>query len=217
MFTHIHHDIDKLERIELEGVRVYKTPNGKKYPSVTSVTGILGTDSIKEWRARVGEEEANRISKRATSRGTEIHSLCEAYLKNEDAKPSMFNKEAFDSLKPELNNIDNIRCLETPLYSHYLRVAGTVDCIADYKGKRSVIDFKTSTHVKHIEDIGHYFMQTAAYAVMFEERTQVPVNQLVVIMACDDSRHAKVYIQKRNDWIHKFIETREDYFKLYNR
>lgn len=217
MFTHIHHDIDRLERIELEGVRVYQTPNGKKYPSVTSVTGILGTASIQEWRKRVGEEEANRISKRATKRGTELHSLCEAYLKNQQVKPSIFDQEAFESIKPRLHDIDNVRCLETPLYSHYLRVAGTVDCIADYKGKRSVIDFKTSSKVKNIKDIDGYFMQTAAYAVMFEERTNLPVSQLVIIMTCDDSKLAEVYIQKRDDWIQKFIEVREDYFKLYSR
>lgn len=217
MFTHIHHDIERLERIESDGVRVYQTPDGKKYPSVTGVTGMLSAASIKEWRDRVGAEAADRISRRASNRGTVVHSLCEAYLKNEEVKPSMFDKEAFDQLIPVLNRIDNIRCLETPLFSHHLRVAGTVDCIADFDGKRSVIDFKTSSKTKTIDMIDGYFLQTSAYAVMFEERTGLPVSRLVIIMSCDDSKSAQVFIQKRDDWIGRFIEVREDYFKLYNR
>lgn len=217
MITHIHHEIDRLVRIDEAGGRVYQTPNGQKYPSVTAVTGILGAASIQEWRDRVGEEEANRISSRASKRGTEIHALCEAYLKNEVPKPSIFDAEVFNSVLPELKKINNVRCLETPLFSHHLRVAGTVDCIADYDGRRSVIDFKTSSKVKTKEDIHNYFMQTAAYAVMFEERTGVPVSQLVIIMGCDDSKKALVFIEKRDNWIQQFIELREDYFKLKGR
>ena len=217
MFTHIHHDIDKIERIDSEGSRVYLTPNGKKYPSVTAVVGILSVASIQAWKQRVGEEEANRVSRRAANRGTEIHSLCEAYLKNEEAKPSMFHLESFNQMRPHLNRIDNIHCLETPLYLHHLRVAGTVDCIADIDGKRSVIDLKTSAKSKKIEDIEGYFLQTSAYAVMVEERTGLPVSQLVIIMACDDSKEALVFIQKRDQWIKRFIDVREDYFKLYNK
>jgi genome maintenance exonuclease 1 len=96
-------------------------------------------------------------------------------------------------------------------------VAGTVDCIADYDGKRSVIDFKTASKIKTKESIDHYFMQTAAYAVMFEERTGIPVNQLVIIMGCDESTRALVFIEKRDNWIQKFIDLRHDYYKLKGR
>lgn len=217
MITHICHEIDKLVRIDEAGGRVYQTPTGQKYPSVTAVTGILGMASIQEWRNRVGEEEANRISSRAAKRGTQIHAYCESFLNNEEVKPSIFDLEAYNSILPELKKINNVRCLETPLFSHHLRVAGTVDCIADYDGRRSVIDFKTSSKVKTKEDIHNYFMQTAAYAVMFEERTGVPVSQLVIIMSCDDSKKALVFIEKRDNWIKQFIELREDYFKLKGR
>lgn len=217
MITHIHHEIDKLVRIDEVGGRVYQTPDGQKYPSVTAVTGILNSASIQEWRNRVGEQEANRISSRASKRGTQIHFLCETFLKNETPNPSIFDTEVFNSVLPELKKINNVRCLETPLFSHYLRVAGTVDCIADYDGRRSVIDFKTSSKVKTKEDIHNYFMQTAAYAVMFEERTGVPVSQLVIIMGCDESKNALVFIERRDNWINQFIELREDYFKLKGR
>lgn len=217
MITHIHHEIDRLVRIDDTSGRVYQTPTGQKYPSVTAVTGLLGAAFIQKWRASVGEEEANRISSRASKRGTQIHSLCEAYLKNETPKPSIFDVEMFNSILPELKKINNVRCLETPLFSHHLKVAGTVDCIADYDGRRSVIDFKTSSKVKSKEDIHNYFIQTAAYAVMFEERTGVPVSQLVIIMGCDESKNALVFIEKRDTWINQFIELREDYFKLKGR
>jgi ATP-dependent exoDNAse (exonuclease V) beta subunit len=217
MINHIHHDIDKLVRVDESGGRVYQTPTGEKYPSVTAVTGILSMASIQEWRKRVGEAEADRISKRASQRGTEVHSLCEAFLKNEQPNPSPFDFEMFNSILPELKKINNVRCLETPLFSHHLRVAGTVDCIADYDGKRSVIDFKTASKIKTKESIDHYFMQTAAYAVMFEERTGIPVNQLVIIMGCDESTRALVFIEKRDNWIQKFIDLRHDYYKLKGR
>lgn len=217
MFEHIHHDIPKLVRIDSEGGRVYETPTGTKYPSVTSVIGILGKAAIHEWRARVGEEEANRVSSRAARRGTAIHSLCEDYLLNKEVKPNIFDLEVFNSIRPRLDDISEVHCLETQLFSHHLRVAGTVDCIARYKGKMSVIDFKTSKRVKSRDDIHTYFMQTSAYAVMFEELTGIPVSQMVIIMAVDDEKEPLIFVEKRDDWIGEFINVREDYSKLYNK
>jgi len=211
MFTHISHDIAKLKRVDSPAGRVYQTPEGKSYPSVTAVTGLHGKQAILEWRKRVGEEEANRISARAANRGTRIHTLCEDYLSNKTPEVSMFDLEAYTSIRKELDNIDNIHCLETKLYSDYLQVAGTVDCIAEYKGKMSVIDFKTSKRVKSREDIHNYFMQTAAYAVMFEERTKIPVSKLIVLMAVDDEKDPIVFVENRDDWINGFIDLREEY------
>lgn len=216
VFQHIPHDIPKLVRVDSTGGRVYQTPSGKAYPSVTSVLGLLGKAEIQEWRKRVGEEEANRISSRAARRGTAIHSLCEDYLLNKDVKPGLFDLETFASISPYLDRINNIYCLETQLYSDYLQVAGTVDCIAEYEGKLSVIDFKTSKRVKTRDDIHGYFMQTSAYAVMFEELTGIPVGRLVIIMAVDDDKPI-VFKEKRDDWINRFIELREDYSKLMNK
>ena len=216
MFNHIQHDIPKLVRVDSPEGRKYQTPSGKSYPSVTSVVGLLGKEAIREWRARVGEEEANRVSARAARRGTTIHSLCENYLLNKEVKPGLFDVETFDSIKSLLNRINNIHCLETQLFSDHLQVAGTVDCIAEFDGRVSVIDFKTSKRIKSREDIPGYFMQTSAYAVMFEELTRIPVDRLVIIMSVDDEAPL-LFIEKRDDWIGKFIELRKDYSKLHNK
>lgn len=214
MFNHIHHDIAKLRRVDSPAGRVYQTPSGRAYPSVTAVTGLHGKDAIMAWRKRVGEEEANRVSRRATTRGTRVHSLCEDYISNKPVSADLFDQEAWQSLVPELDKINNIHCLETQLYSDHLEVAGTVDCIAEYNGKVSVIDFKTSKRVKKKSDIHSYFMQTSAYAVMFEERTGIPVSRLVILMTVDDEPEASVFVEKRDDWIDQFIDLREAYKKL---
>jgi genome maintenance exonuclease 1 len=217
MITHIHHDIPKLERTTApDGTRVYSTPSGRAYPSVTTITGLLGKAAIIAWRKRVGEEEANRISTTAANRGTRIHSLCESFLNNEPVKPDMFDHYTWDSILPELSKINNIHALETPLYSDHLEVAGTVDCIAEYEGKLAVIDFKTSKRVKSRDDIHNYFMQCAAYAVAFEERTEIPVGHLVIIMAVDDHEPI-IFKEKRDTWINKFIEVREQYRSIKGR
>lgn len=214
MINHIRYDIPLLEReTSPDGTRVYKTPSGNAYPSVTTVTGLHSIKSIMEWRKRVGNEEANRISSRAAKRGTAIHKLCEDYLNNEFVEPQLFDVPMWNSLVPLLDRIDNVRCLETPLYSDHLQVAGTVDCIAEFDGKVSVIDFKTSKRVKSREEISNYFMQCAAYAVAFEERTGVPVSRLVILMGIDDEPPA-LFVEKRDDWIGPFIALRAEYRRL---
>ena len=215
MKTFIRHDFPKLERIDSPEGRRYKTPSGRAYPSVTSVTGLHSAKGIAEWRARVGDEEANRISSRASSRGTRIHQLCEDYLKLGEAVPHIFDAEMFNTIRPLLDDIDNIHCLETPLWSDHLQTAGTVDCIAEFEGKLSVIDFKTASRAKDRNDIHNYFEQTAAYAVMFEERTGIPIGRLVILMAIDDDA-PRVFIEKRDNWIAGFRKQRMDYRQLYN-
>lgn len=210
MFTHIHHEFPRLERITTPDGRLYKTPSGKSYPSVTSVTGLHGKQAILEWRKKVGEEVANRISTKAANRGTRIHGLCEDFLSNKEVMADMFDSYMWNSLKPHLECINNIHALESPLYSDHLEVAGTVDCVAEYEGKLSVIDFKTSSRVKSRDDIHNYFMQCSAYAVAFEERTGIPVSRLVVLMAVDDSE-ALVFTEKRDEWIGGFKTLREEY------
>jgi genome maintenance exonuclease 1 len=211
MFNHIYYDIPKLERkTSADGSRVYETPSGRAYPSVTTVTGLHSKQAILDWRKRVGDAEANRISTTAAKRGTRIHTLCESYLNNEHVEPNLFDTETFKAIKPYLNNIQDVHCLETPLYSDHLEVAGTVDCIAKYNGKMSVIDFKTSKRKKSRDDIHNYFMQCSAYAVAFEERTGVPVSKIVIIMAVDDD-DTIIFEEKRDDWINGFIDLRADY------
>ena len=213
MKTFIKHDLPTLKRIDSPQGRVYQTPTGKAYPSVTSVTGIMGKDEFFAWRARVGEEEANRVSARASRRGTAIHSLCEDYLYGKNPEPSMFDAQVFNSLRPHLDLIDEIHALESKLYSDHLQVAGTVDCIAKYNGKLAVIDFKTSKRIKAKEDISGYFIQTSAYAVAFEERTGIPVPRLVIIMGVDDEQPI-IFEEKRDTWVDSFISLREEYRRI---
>jgi genome maintenance exonuclease 1 len=221
-FKHIGCDIDyDLETETINGKRFYKTPEGLLYPSVTTITSQHGKDKILEWRKRVGEEEANRISTRASNRGTKVHKICENYLNNEEdyarTNPAHIHKTMpdtiamFKSLQPLLDeHVNNIHALEIPLYSHHLKVAGRVDCIAEYDGKLSIIDFKTSSKLKEESWIKGYFMQCSAYAVMYEERTGIPVSQIVIMIAVD-SEYPQVFIKKRNDYIKDFISYREAY------
>lgn len=216
MKTFIHHDLPKLERTTApDGTRVYKTPSGRAYPSVTTVTSLHSAKGIAEWRRRVGNEEANRVSARASARGTRVHTLCEHYLLGNNPEPDIFDAEIFNSMKLWLDDIDNIHCLETPLYSDFLQVAGTVDCIAEFQGKLSVIDFKTANKPKDREDIYNYFMQTAAYAVAFEERTGIPIGRLVIIMGVEND-DPRLFIEKRDNWIGGFRKLRLDYKNAHN-
>lgn len=201
------------DETKADGSRVYVNAAGVGYPSATTVLSILNKDSINKWRERVGEEEANRVSKQATTRGSKIHSLTEAYLKNEEVdfdavKASLLDKEMFNKFKLILDPIDNIHCQELALYSDFLRMAGRVDCIAEYNGVRAVIDFKTSNRPKKKEYISSYFMQATAYAIMYEERTGIPVPYIVILIAVDGDE-PQVFVEKRDNWAKKLIETRD--------
>lgn len=216
MFNHIQHEFPRIKRTtNSDGKRVYETPSGKMYPSVTTVTGLHVKQEILAWRKRVGEEEANKITTRAAKRGTRIHSLCEDYLSNKESKKDLLDVDMWQTIQPHLDSINNIHALEKKLYSDHLEVAGTVDCIGEYKGKLSVIDFKTSRRRKTLQEIDHYFMQCSAYAVAFEEMLDIPVSNLVVIMAVD-SDDCIIFNEKRDAYIDRFIDLRKQYKKLYN-
>jgi genome maintenance exonuclease 1 len=181
--------LEELESIDKNGMRFYPTPSGKQYPSITTVTSFKKAAFFKEWRQKVGEEVANRKTARATGRGTAFHSIVESYLKNESleehkSKPLPFT--LFQLAKPILNRINNIHVLEGALYSDYLRVAGRVDCIAEFDGELAVIDFKTSDKEKKEEWIENYFVQATAYAVMFYELTGIQPTKIVIIIATEE-------------------------------
>lgn len=198
-----------------DGKRYYMTPDGKKLPSVTTVVGAQKKQAIMEWRRRVGEEVANKISKQATSRGTNVHTLCEHYLNNEPKPPGVVMpdaKEMFISLKPLLDKINNIHYQEVGLWSTQLGLAGRVDCIGEYEGVLSVIDFKTSKKLKDIKDIQDYFWQTTAYALMYEELVGQPIDDIVIIMAVQDSGPV-VFKQKTQDHIEGLVRAIDYYHK----
>ena len=217
MFTHLDNDIPEIKTETIDRKRYYVTPEGKKYPSITTVLGHFNKKAIYEWRQRVGDKEANRISTQASRRGTKVHQMCEDFINNElDEKKFMpSDKETFNSIKNILaDNINNIHCQEATLYSDYLQVAGRVDCVAEWKGKLSVIDFKTSRRLKKREHIHNYFQQGSAYCVMYEERTKVPVSQIVIVMTVDDEE-LQIFVEKRDTWTETLIRKIKEYEEYY--
>ena len=181
-----------VEPVSENGVRFYPIPGADKYyPSVTSITSFKNAAFFAGWRKKIGEEEANRITARATQRGTVFHSMAEDYFKDDlNTDRYLANNplsvRMFQSAKTTLDRIDNIHCLETFLYSHYLGLAGRVDCIAEFDGELAVIDFKTSTKEKQEQYIEHYYVQETAYAAMFLERSGIEVKKIVTLIAVED-------------------------------
>jgi len=211
-FNHVD-DLDDLqipERQTVKGVRRYVTPEGNVYPSITTILGNQPKPGLVEWRKRVGDIEANKIMREASSLGTAVHDLCEQYLYNYKLKTS--NNEAtgiFNRLRFLLGNIDNIIGLEIPLYSDQLKVAGTADCIAEYNGMLSVIDFKTSKKPKKEEWIEDYYIQAFFYAIAFFERTGVIPEQVVILIAIRDVFEVQVFKKSMNEldtYIDKLID-----------
>ena len=208
----------EVEAVDRDGTRFYPIPGADKYyPSVTSITSFKNAQFFQKWRSRIGETEANRITARATQRGTAFHALSEEYFKGElnidkYLENNPLSVRMFQSAKSTLNRIDNIHCLETFLYSHYLGLAGRVDCIAEFDGELAVIDFKTSTKEKKENWIEHYFVQETAYAAMFLERSGLEVKKIVTLIATEDSTiqvfekcNLDDYLQLLKSYIEEFV------------
>lgn len=216
MFNHVELNLPSLEREMIDGVRYYKVGDSdelQKFVSITSVISHFNKEKFSAWRKKVGNEEADKITRKATSRGTDLHTLVEDYLHNRnlsDVQP--ISEHLFKIAKPDLNRINNIYALEGSLYSQYLGVAGTVDCIAEFDGELSIIDFKTSKQPKPREWIDGYFVQCCAYACMLHELTGLSVKKFVIIMTCENGEveiyeeydKAK-YIRLLTQYIKKFV------------
>ena len=224
MFNHVDLTLPKLSRETIDGVRYYSVPDEDellKLVSITSVTSHFNKEIFVNWRKRVGDVEADRVTKAATTRGTDMHTLTEHYLKNDEELPTVppISDFLFKIAKTELNKINNIYALEGPLYSKQLGVAGTVDCIAEYNGELAIIDFKTSKKPKPREWIEHYFVQAMAYGCMLYEMKDISIKKLVIIMACENGEcvvyeetdKAK-YIKLLGEYINKFVQ---DKLELY--
>ena len=223
MFDHLECELPKLDRETIDGVRYYKVPDDDellKLVSITSITSHFNKEIFVNWRKKVGNEEADRITKAATGRGTDMHTLTEHYLLNEDLpKVQPLSDFLFKIAKPKLNLINSIYTLEGSLYSKHLGIAGTVDCIAEYNGELSIIDFKTSKKPKPRDWIEHYFVQAMAYGCMFYELTGISIKKLVIIMACENGEcivyeeyDKTKYIKLLQKYISKFVG---DKLKLY--
>ena len=223
MFNHIDIELPQLERETIDGVRYYKVPDDEellKLVSITSVTSHFNREIFDNWRKKVGEDEAQKITKAATARGTDLHSLVENHLYNKDLPPvAPMADFLFKIAKTDLNRINNIYALEGSLYSKQLGIAGTVDCIAEYDGELAIIDFKTSKKPKPREWIEHYFVQCMAYGCMLYELTGISVKKLVIIMTCEngecvvyEERDKSKYIKLLSKYIRKFVR---DKLELY--
>ena len=217
MFNHVDLDLPTLERETIDGVRYYQTPEGnQKLVSITSVISYINRQIFIDWRKKVGTEEADKITRKATSRGTDYHTLAENHLGNKEFEHGTvqpLSEFLFLQSKDTLNHIDNVHALESSLYSLELGIAGTVDCIAEYNGELSVIDFKTSKKPKPREWIDHYFVQCAAYACMLYEMTGIMVKKFVIIMSCENGEcvvyeeyNKRKYINLLSEYVGEFVE-----------
>lgn len=199
--------------------RWYETPEGNRYPSASSVSGILGREAIAKWRARVGSEEADRKTKKGADRGTYIHLLCEQYLLNTMTMQTRlgmmpFMKELFLQLKKQFDqHISEIYCIEQALYSDRLRIAGRCDAIVVWDGVPAVLDIKTAGYIKPEAWILNYFVQTSAYAEMFEERTKLPINHVVLATAVEGELFSTITMKKKEEYLPVLDQCIAQYYK----
>ena len=211
-FKHIETDLPELTTKTIDRKRYYITPEGKEYPSITTVLSNRGKEGLFEWRNRVGHEVANYISGKAAKRGTAVHHMCEEYLNNVsfiepdwwlDKQKNFLPFCLFNQLRNGvLQRINNFHAQECGLYSDKYGVAGRVDCIAEYNRVLSIIDFKTSTSERNDEYNENYYIQTAAYAEMYEERTGIPTDQIVILVVTEDGQ------------VQEFIKSKQEYIPL---
>lgn len=215
-FNHL--DLPALPKIEqqtaADGTRQYVTPDGSRLPSVTTVLGHFQKQHIVKWRKRVGEEEANKISGRASRRGTKFHKLMEGYLGNEQGflnEADLVEQMAFKDAQKVVDRIDNIHYIEAALFSYKVGLAGSVDCIAEFDGVPSVIDFKTSSKLKDENWITSYFLQETAYSLMYEDMTGTEVKQIVTIISVDHEINPQVFIKNRSEFVPLLAERVKTY------
>ena len=216
MFNHVELDLPSLSRQLIDGVRYYNVKDEEELLKLVSITSVISNykkEFFDAWRKRVGEDVADKKTRRATSRGTDTHTLIEHWLKNEDLPTVQpLSEMLFKIAKPALARIDNIHSLEGALYSRYLGIAGTVDCIAEFDGELAIIDFKTSEKPKPRKWIDGYFVQCCAYACKLHELTGLSVKKFVIIMACEngdveiyEERDKGKYLKILVEYIEKFV------------
>ena len=199
----------------IQGKRFYVTPEGNKYPSITTVLSGKGNEGIIKWRESVGNDVANQIMRTAAKRGTAVHQLVEDYLNNKElSKQDVLPLALFTILKPELDDINNIVIQEGGLYSDKWGIAGRVDCIAEYQGKLSVIDFKTSTKEKKEEWVENYFIQTSAYCEMFEEQYGKSIDQIVILIVTEEGA-TQTFVKDKKDYLPLLKPAIEEFHKKF--
>lgn len=214
-FNHAPVDIPEVSTKTVNRKRFYVTPTGL-YPSITTVLGVRKAKQkgLQEWRERVGNDVANHIMRTAASRGTAVHSMCEDFLNNIEVTQEgrdFLPWCLFSQLKPKLlSSINKIYAQEAGLWSEKYRVAGRVDCIAEYNGIPSIIDFKTSRSERKDDYNLEYYIQASAYAEMFEERTGIEINQIVILVVTEDGV-VQEFIKEKHDYLPLLVETIDDF------
>ena len=216
MFNHTPVDLPPVKARNSDGVRLYETPEGNKYPSITTVLSIRNKKGLHEWRKRVGYDVANYVARTAASRGTKVHHMCEDYLNNVHVSwPEKWKEHEkhflpyclFNQLKEQaLCNINGIYAQEAGLYSDKYKVAGRVDCIAGYKGIPSIIDFKTSSKERNDDWNENYYIQCSAYAEMFGERTGIEISQVVILVVTEDGT-VQEFIKDKHNYLDALVES----------
>ena len=223
LFNHVGLDPIEMSAEMVDGKRVYLTPEGYKFPSVTTVISNNKEKKagIARWRARVGEQKANNISARSTGRGTKYHSIAEDYFNNnlDLKKYSKFPLPVlmFQHSRPVLDRINNIYLQEAALYSKHLEIAGRVDCIAEFDGVLSIIDFKTAAEPKREKYLYDYFVQETAYACMLQENYGLSVKQLVTIVACENGETQVKVLPPKKEYFMKLMEYIAEYQERYGQ
>ena len=211
MFVHNAVEIPEVGTTNVNRKRFYLTPTGT-YPSITTVLGVRKEKKagLQAWRERVGHDVANHIMRTAASRGTAVHHMCEDFLNNKEVLKedvAFLPWCLFSQLKPTLEkSINNIYAQECGLWSEKYRVAGRVDCIAEWNGVPSIIDFKTSRSERKDDYNFEYYMQASAYAEMFEERTGIEINQIVILVVTEDGL-VQEFVREKHDYLEPLIET----------
>lgn len=207
-FLHSFVTLEDLQTTEVDGKRHYVTPEGV-FPSVTTVLSRkTSKQSLDEWRARVGEEEANRVMKLATDRGTAVHNICENYILNKEYRKGVMPTymHTFLQIKPYLDlNVGSVYAVEAPLWSSRLKTAGRTDLLAGWQGVNSIIDFKTSKRPKKEEYIENYFIQATCYSLMAEERTNLKFPQIVIVIAVDHE-DPQIFVRNRDQYVDRVLE-----------
>lgn len=205
-------------KTQIDGKRYYTTPDGNKYPSITTLLGHKEKPWLVDWRNSLGHDKAAKETKRASERGDIIHKLIEIYLSNKltseiTRKHDPEHIAGFNQVKLRLNKVDNIRAQEVALYSDTLKVAGRIDCIGEYDGKLSVIDFKTSTNVKDKGMIEDYFLQTTAYAIMWAEIIGEPIEDVTIIMSVEKGMAPMLFREKIDKYVSPLLKRIDEYYK----
>ena len=220
MFTHKPVEIPELSTKNVNRKRFYLTPEGKLYPSITTVLQRRKMEGLMEWRKKVGDDVANYIARTAAPSGTKVHHMCEDFLNNMESdypekwaehKKNFLPYVLFSQIKPVLmQKVNNIFAQECGLYSDKYKVAGRVDCIGEYNGVPSIIDFKTSTKERNDDWNESYYIQASAYAEMFEERTGIEINQIVISVVTEDGI-VQEFIKTKHDYLPLLVETIDDF------